>query len=147
MPPTGAPGDTTFTVPAAGPVATSAPICAFPDAGAAADSTAAMPMIALRMATLRSSGPAVGWAHPVEPGPLLVAQCIVEFLERAAHRLEGVEHGTEPPLDGLHSRPDRQRGLARTRCLDCIRRARPRVAPGLQAPTLDIRRLHVLPDG
>src|SRR5712691_4831624 len=146
MPPTGAPGDTTCTVPAAGPVATSAPICAFPDAGAAADSTAATPMIALRMATLRSSGPAVGWAHPVEPGPLLVAQRIVEFLQRAAHCLDGTDHGTEPPLDRLHPRRDRQLGLARTRCLDGIGRARRGVAQVLEAPTLGIGRLHVLLD-
>src|SRR5712691_4782288 len=99
MPPIVAPGGATLTVPGPAPV------------------TASAPMIALRMATLRSSGAAIGRAHPVEPGSLLVAQRIVEFLQRAAHRLDGVEHGAEPPLDRLDPRRDRQLGLARTRCL------------------------------
>src|SRR5260370_26360373 len=146
MPPIVAPGGAALTVPGPGPVTASAPICAFPAAGAAANSTPAAPMIALRMATLRSPGPAIGWAHPVEPGPLLVAQRIVEFLQRAAHRLEGVEHGTEPPLDRLDPRRDRQRGLARTRCLDGIGRTRRGVAQVLEAPTLGIGRMHVLLD-
>src|SRR5260370_37821168 len=146
MPPIVAPGGAALTVPGPGPVTASAPICAFPAAGAAANSTPAAPMIALRTATLRSSGAAIVWAHPVEPGPLLVAQRIVEFLQRAAHRLEGVEHGAEPPLDRLDPRRDRQRGLARTRCLDGIGRARRGVAQVLEAPTLGLGRLHLLLD-
>src|SRR5260370_6037178 len=146
MPPIVAPGGATLTVADPGPVTASAPICAFPAADAAANSTPAVPMIALRMATLRSPGPTIGWAHPVEPGSLLVAQRIVEFLQRAAHRLEGVEHGTEPPLDRLDPRRDRQRGLARTRCLDGIGRTRRGVAQVLEAPTLGIGRMHVLLD-
>src|SRR5260370_3293365 len=146
MPPIVAPGGATLTVPGPGPVTASAPICAFPAAGAAANSTPAAPMIALRTATLRSSGAAIGWAHPFERGSLLVARRIVDFLQGAAHRLDGVEQAAEPPLDRLDPRRDRQRGLARTRCLDGIGRARRGVAQVLEAPTLGIGRLHVLLD-
>src|SRR6202521_5281944 len=144
MPPTVAPGGATLTGPPGPPGP--APICAFPVPGPAANSTPTAPMTALRMATPASPGPAIGLAHPVEPGPLLVAQRIVEFLQRAAHRLDGVEHGTEPPLDRLDPRRDRQRGLARTRCLDGIGRTRGGVAQVLEVLTLGIGRMHALLD-
>src|ERR1700674_2805419 len=144
MPPTVAPGGATLTGPPGPPGP--APICAFPVPGPAANSTPTAPMTALRMATPASPGPGIGLAHPVEPGPLLVAQRIVEFLQRAADRLDGVEHGCEPPLDRFDPRRDGQRDLARTRCLDGLGRTRRGVAQILEGLPLGIGRMHVLLD-